>query len=266
MIADLRATCDGALPEAARRAGLHILNGATIVGTAGTRKISQVSVGRVAGGAETTVDRIACDALLMCGGWTPSVHLYSQSRGKVVYDESIGAFVPGASIQRERSVGGCRGTFNLAAVLAEGFAAGSAASGRSTRDEVRSFSVAGAPVGDGGLLGVLPQPRRRVHAMAFVDFQNDVCAKDIELAVREGMRSIEHIKRYTTTGMATDQGKTSNMNALAIAARDLDKPSSRGRPHDLPATLYTRHFRLFRRGFTRRFVRSRAQDADPRLG
>jgi sarcosine oxidase subunit alpha len=224
LIADLRATCDGALPEEAHRAGLHILNGATIVGTAGTRKISQVSVGRVAGGAETSLDRIACDALLMCGGWTPSVHLYSQSRGKVVYDESIGAFVPGASIQRERSVGGCRGTFDLAAVLAEGFAAGSAASGRSTRDGVRSFSVAGAPVGAGGLLGALPQPRRRVHAMAFVDFQNDVCAKDIELAVREGMRSIEHVKRYTTTGMATDQGKTSNMNALAIAARDLDKP------------------------------------------
>ena len=59
---------------------------------------------------------------------------------------------------------------------------------------------------------------------AFVDFQNDVCAKDVSLAVQEGMRSIEHIKRYTTTGMATDQGKLSNMNALAIASAQLKKP------------------------------------------
>ena len=59
---------------------------------------------------------------------------------------------------------------------------------------------------------------------AFVDFQNDVCSKDVNLAVQEGMRSIEHIKRYTTTGMATDQGKLSNMNALAIAAHALAKP------------------------------------------
>ncbi len=70
----------------------------------------------------------------------------------------------------------------------------------------------------GGVLGALPHGRDPSRVKAFVDFQNDVTAKDIKLAVREGFRSIEHVKRYTTTGMATDQGKTSNMNALAIAA------------------------------------------------
>ncbi|MFI4997007.1 MAG: glycine cleavage T C-terminal barrel domain-containing protein, partial [Hyphomicrobiales bacterium] len=76
----------------------------------------------------------------------------------------------------------------------------------------------------GGRLEPLPHHRSPERVKAFVDFQNDVTAKDVALAVREGFRSIEHIKRYTTTGMATDQGKTSNMNALGIAAAALDKP------------------------------------------
>ena len=82
---------------------------------------------------------------------------------------------------------------------------------------------------------------------AFVDFQNDVTAKDIELAVREGLRSIEHVKRYTTTGMATDQGKTSNMNALAIAADALGQADPRGRAHHVPPALYAGDLRRLRR-------------------
>ena len=82
----------------------------------------------------------------------------------------------------------------------------------------------GAPPAGGGILGDCT-PAGRAHAKSFVDFQNDVCADDIRLAVREGMRSIEHVKRYTTTGMASDQGKLSNMNALAIVARALDQPA-----------------------------------------
>jgi hypothetical protein len=79
-------------------------------------------------------------------------------------------------------------------------------------------------MGSGLALGTLPGPKPIWQTKAFVDFQNDVKARDIDLAVREGMRSIEHIKRYTTNGMATDQGKTSNLNGLQIASGSLAKP------------------------------------------
>ena len=221
-IADLRASADGPLPEAARAAGLKVSAGASIAGVRGRQRVSSVGIATAAG-----LEWVACDALLMSGGWTPSVHLYSQSRGKVVFDDAREMFVPGASVQRERSVGACKGTFGLADTLVEGARAGAdaaAAAGAAVAAAPSRPSVEGVLPAEGGILGDCT-PARRSHAKAFVDFQNDVCADDIRLAVREGMHSIEHVKRYTTTGMATDQGKLSNMNALAIAARALDKPA-----------------------------------------
>ena len=165
---------------------------------------------------------MACDALLMSGGWTPSVHLFSQSRGKLLFDEAMQVFKPGASAQRERSAGACNATFDLAGALAEGNAAGRAAAGAAgfAARSARAYTVGGVVA---AREGAGPPPRADRRAKAFVDFQNDVCAKDVALAVQEGMRSIEHIKRYTTTGMATDQGKLSNMNALGLAADTLGK-------------------------------------------
>ena len=78
--------------------------------------------------------------------------------------------------------------------------------------------------GSGIVVPALPTPKDTSRIKAFVDFQNDVTAKDIGLAVREGFRSIEHVKRYTTNGMATDQGKTSNLNGLQLAASALGRP------------------------------------------
>ena len=169
---------------------------------------------------------VACDALMMSGGWTPSVHLFSQSRGKLAFDEALQVFKPGASVQRERSAGACNATFDLAGALAEGDAAGRAAAAAAgfAAPEARDHAVADAPPASGGPLGAPRHVRADRRAKAFVDFQNDVCATDLDLAVQEGMRSIEHIKRYTTTGMATDQGKLANMNALTIAAAALAKP------------------------------------------
>ncbi len=169
---------------------------------------------------------VACDALLMSGGWTPSVHLFSQSRGKLVFDEALQLFKPGASVQNERSAGACNATFDLAGALAEGDAAGRAAASAAgfSAPEANTYAVGGVLTASSVTpQAVTPGPVDR-RAKAFVDFQNDVCAKDVSLAVQEGMRSIEHIKRYTTTGMATDQGKLSNVNALAIAAAELRKP------------------------------------------
>ncbi len=262
LIADLRPAANGPLSGAARAAGLEVAHGAEILGVGGRLRVKSVRI-KHQGGER----KVACDALIMSGGWTPSVHLFSQSRGKLVFDEALQVFRPGTSAQRERSAGACNATFELARALAEGDAAGRAAAAAAgfVAPDARVYAVDGAagtlePVssplvgedqGGGsrrppGLAGgppddldgprdppPLPAPARgggganaaaERRGKAFVDFQNDVCSKDVSLAVQEGMRSIEHIKRYTTTGMATDQGKLSNMNALAIAAEALAKP------------------------------------------
>jgi sarcosine oxidase, subunit alpha len=126
-------------------------------------------------------------------------------------------------VARERSAGACRGIFELSAVIKDGFAAGEEAAEAAGFVGVGPRPRPGAE-GSGTAFGTVVPTRGAFTLKSFVDFQNDVTAKDIELAAREGFRSIEHIKRYTTTGMATDQGKTSNANALGIAATVLDKP------------------------------------------
>jgi sarcosine oxidase subunit alpha len=223
LIADLRSEAAGPLPEAARAAGFKVVSKAAIHGTEGRLRIKAVRLAAHPGG----VREIACDALLMSGGWTPSVHLFSQSHGKLAFDEAAQVFKPGVSVQRERSAGACNATFDLAGALAEGDAAGreaAAAAGFAALEARTQFAVAGVFPSSGGVLGAPAHVLADRRAKAFVDFQNDVCVRDLGLAVQEGMRSIEHIKRYTTTGMATDQGKLANMNALSIAASALAKP------------------------------------------
>ena len=221
LIADLRREAKGPLAEAARAAGIEVIAGAEILGVDGRLRVNAVRI-RHRGGDR----KVACDALIMSGGWTPSVHLFSQSRGKLVFDEALQLFKPGASTQRERSAGACNATFDLAGALAEGDAAGRAAATATgfTAPQARTYAVGNSLPAFGAAHVSPPAVHTDRRAKAFVDFQNDVCAKDVSLAVQEGMRSIEHIKRYTTTGMATDQGKLSNMNTLGIAAAELKKP------------------------------------------
>ena len=215
-IVDVRAHPERALMELARTQGIPVSAGSTIVGVRGALRVSEVTVAQVAGDHVIDFQQIPCDLVLMSGGWTPAVHLFSQSRGKLRFDEATQTYRPGEPAQAQSSVGACNGTWGIAAALDEGDAAGQASSGAKIQPCHR---VEGDDAGDrGGIIGALPHGRDASRLKAFVDFQNDVTAKDIRLAVREGFRSIEHVKRYTTTGMATDQGKTSNMNALAIAA------------------------------------------------
>jgi sarcosine oxidase subunit alpha len=227
-IADLRAGSNGPGAEAAMAAGLVVRNATVVTGVSGRRRVTGASLGRIApDGSVTPGETIDCDLVLMAGGWTPAVHLFSQSRGKLAFDAARQIYVPGISAQAERSAGSCNGTFGIAASLAEGFAAGAdaaATAGKSGAGARAVPVVAGEIVPEGGWHGAVPHHRDPQKVKAFVDFQNDVTAKDIRLAVREGFRSIEHVKRYTTSGMATDQGKTSNMNALAIAAEALGQP------------------------------------------
>ncbi len=151
------------------------------------------------------------------------MHLFSQSRGKLRFEPVDRSLSVPRSARRGRCARRARRgeqAYDLAACLAEGFAAGAAAAGRVSD---RGFSASATLTGfePAGPLPTDDDPKR---LKAFVDFQNDVTAKDIKLATREGFESIEHVKRYTTTGMATDQGKTSNMNALGLIARTMEKP------------------------------------------
>ncbi len=221
-IADLRPAPAG--PGLARAVAdrLSILPATVVTGVKGRTRVTGVALGSLGADGSVKPGRlIACDLVLMAGGWTPAVHLFSQSRGKLAFDATREIYAPGVSAQDETSVGACKGTFDLTAALAEGHRAGATAAG--APDE-RAYDVTGAIAPSGGFHGAVPHLRDPQNVKAFVDFQNDVTAKDIRLAVSEGMKSIEHVKRYTTTGMATDQGKTSNMNGLAIAAKALGKP------------------------------------------
>ncbi len=202
-IADVRAAdhAPGPAETAARSAGLPIEAAATILGTSGGLRVSGVQLGRVA--ADGTVSAgasHACDVVLMSGGYTPSVHLHSQSRGKLAYDETLGAFVPAAAAERTRSAGTARGVSGLAAVLGDGAAAGAAAAAAAGHAGAPArYAARALDAGIAGQPGALPQlPGPTPPAKAFVDFQNDVTTRDLALAQREGFESIEHIKRYTT--------------------------------------------------------------------
>jgi sarcosine oxidase subunit alpha len=232
-VADVRPAASRDLAEAARRAGIEVLPRSTVLGTEGGLRVRAIALGEIEGASVRASRRIDCDTLLMSGGFTPSVHLFSQSRGKLAWSEPLQSFVPGQSAERERSAGACRGVMGLAQALVDGAAVGAEAAparnaGASSRT-TRAFVVdtlargAGTSLVD-GYLGALPETNPPSTEKSFVDWQHDVTARDLRLASREGFRSIEHVKRYTTTGMATDQGKTSNLNALAIVAQDLDVP------------------------------------------
>lgn len=212
---------DAVLTEA-RRLGIEVLTGHSVIDTKGKLRVSSISVARNGGGSARS---IPVDALLMSAGWTPSVHLFSQSRGKVAYDAASGRFLPGTYAQDCLSVGSCNGTDGLQATIEESLAAGELMARATGNEGGNKVELRGENAFEwtGGMAGAAEGAGIDTTVKAFVDFQNDVCAKDIRLAVREGMHSIEHIKRFTTNGMATDQGKLSNIHGLAIASEVLNR-------------------------------------------
>jgi len=247
-VVDARSAGPGrAAREIVDSAGVELVTGSAVVNALGKKSLAGVEImtladggNRVSGNARS----IDCDLLCVSGGWNPTVHLFSQSQGKLRYDERIASFVPDQSRQAERSAGAARGSFALGDCLREGEAAGAEAArmtgftppaGVST---VRCDDFAEAPV---EALWAVPLPRGR-RGKRFVDLQNDVTAEDLALAQREGYHSVEHLKRYTTLGMGTDQGRTSNVIGLAILAglQGTDIPNvgtTTFRPPFTPVTL-----------------------------
>ncbi len=168
---------------------------------------------------------IACDGVAVSGGWTPTVHLFSQARGELAFCEKRHCFLPAKNPPTNAltCAGACRGTYGLADCLAQGNEAGLAAAsaaGFASESPAAVFKVSEPACGAMRPLWILPceHPIGRGPKKHFHELHNDSTVADIELAAREGFDSVEHLKRYTTTGMGTDQGKTSNLNALAVMA------------------------------------------------
>ena len=204
----------GALPRRARALGLPIVAASAIVGAHGGKRVTAVDIAPLAGGATRWLD---CDLVCVSGGWNPTVHLFSHARGTLRYDETLTALVPQSSPMPIRAAGAANGCFGLAAALADGHAAGlAAASADTATPALRPPQAANIEVGATRALWSVPARNR--SDKRFIDLQTDVTVEDVALAAREGYTSIEHLKRYTTLGMGTDQGKTGNVVGLALLA------------------------------------------------
>ena len=193
--------------------GTRVITGAQVTATTGSRALCQITVSKREG-SET----IAADTLAMSGGWNPDVSLTCHHGARPVWNEDIAAFVPKSAPPGLAVAGAASGTMLLSTCLTEGSEAGRVAA---TDAGFRAVASPPPPVDD-ETCAITPMWHVSGWHMnggkAFVDFQNDVTAADIALAAREGFHSVEHLKRYTTLGMATDQGKMSNVNGLAIMA------------------------------------------------
>ncbi len=229
-VVDPRPDPRGGLPEQVRARGVEILGGHVVTDVQGGRRIEGARVIRLGAGGDTVegpLRGIACDLIAVSGGWSPVVHLHAQSGARPVWDEARACFVPGKAVQPERCVGAAAGSYRLGEALAEGFAAGreaAAATGSTGAGEPPDAVPTVEEVDEEPLQPLWLVPGTAPVARGpkrFVDLQNDVSAADIQLAVREGYRSIEHVKRYTALGFGTDQGKLGNINGMAIAAASL---------------------------------------------
>ena len=205
-LVDLRAAPPAKLVEQTWQKGIELVVGHAISNTTGRAAVRSADIVSIRGGKTR---RVPCDLVAMSGGWTPTTHLHSMAGGTLRFDDSLNSFVPDHSHPFFFSAGAAAGVLDLEAAIADGELVGDLAGlGRPHRPPP-------TPRGQGVPATPIPDAPSRT----FVDFQNDVSVADIELASREGMRSVEHLKRYTTLGMAVDQGKTSNVNGISVLAR-----------------------------------------------
>jgi len=274
-LADSRSEVDAALLQAAGAAGVVVRKGCTLVQAKGAKGVRSATL--AAWDAQTQTvgalqERLAVDLVAVSGGYTPTVHLSSHLGSKPVYSPAIHGFLPATLPAGHFCAGAMSGCQEFASAVNSGAQTALAALGH--------LGVAAAPVTlpappPEGLdtsmafaaLPVLRHPQCR--GKAFIDFQHDVHADDVALAHREGYVSIEHLKRYTTMGMATDQGKTSNMGALAAMAAARGLPieqvgTTTFRPPFTPVTVgalagrgVRQHYRAVRRTAMEPWHRSR---------
>lgn len=228
-IVDCRAEPGTKARAAASAAGIEVIAGSAITGVnyrGGLKGVEVMSLNTEGTDVQGQPRLINCDLVGSSGGWNPILNLHSQSKGKLRWMEAEQTYAPGitASINPSLSAGACNGAFDLSDCLSEGFATGAQAATEAGH-AVAAGSVGSASetlgIGELRALWVVPcdHPLGQGKKKHFHEFQNDATAADLLLAQREGYVSVEHTKRYTTTGMANDQGKTSNINALGVVAQ-----------------------------------------------
>ena len=221
LVLDVRPNSESSVVKEAKNLNINIKFSHGVVNTKGYKKVNSALIGKLNQDKSgyDNLQSISCDCICVSGNWTPTVHLSSQSGNKLKFDEKINAFIPNQPKQNENTIGSANGSFTLKKTLEEGFMKGYDLSKKITGKDLqipiptsneRSYVQQDK-------FWCMPLPKNK-HYKRCVDFQNDVYVSDIELAVREGFRSIEHVKRYTTLGMATDQGRTSNLNGLQLVS------------------------------------------------
>ncbi len=246
LIVDVRAEVSGQIRAIGVALGAEVHVGCAISRAIGSGGITKVKYGAFNASNSTVSSHthgFETDCLLVSGGWSPAIHLTGQFAGKPVWDAELQAFLPGAALQSWHGAGAMAGQFGLARAFETGMAAAIAAAG----DAGFKAEAIHLPEVEGETAQLAPAAiseikRRHKRGKAFVDFQHDVTAEDVRLAHREGFVSVEHLKRYTTLGMATDQGKLANVPGLAIMAdaRGLGIPevgTTRFRPPFTPTAL-----------------------------
>jgi sarcosine oxidase subunit alpha len=232
IILDARADATGELPNKARELGIRVETGMAISKVKGSKGVIGVSICLQAGEG-IPIEEIKCDVVAMSGGWSPVVHLWSHCGGKLNWDETNAMFRPDA----ERpplgddgtgfvAVGGAaNGYFIANETIQDAISQGKLIAKQVGFKPIKSKVIKAETEAESPIEQIWQMPQGmsvKLQAKTFLDYQNDVKVSDVRLAAREGYESVEHTKRYTTLGMATDQGKLSNINGLAILADSLN--------------------------------------------
>ena len=221
VILDTRQEHESEVIRTAKDKGMDIKFSHGVIKANGYKKVKSAIIGKLSKDKTSfeKTETIECDCICVSGFWTPTVHLASQSGNKLKFDEKIDAFIPDKPKQKETTIGAANGSFTLKETIESGFKTGQELSKKITNknNDIKIPSVTEIKYNAHDKFWCMPLPKNE-NPKRFVDFQNDVAVSDIEIALREGYRSIEHVKRYTTLGMATDQGRTSNLNGLQLVS------------------------------------------------
>jgi sarcosine oxidase subunit alpha len=212
-IIDSRTDPSNAMRELA--GDIQILTNHIVASTLGRQRVRAV----VVQSNETGNPRsIPCDLLCVSGGWNPTIHLFSQSRSTLRYNDDLAAFIPHEAVQACECVGAAAGKFELGQILADGIKVGARAASDCGFKRVETSVPSTASSAPYSIEPLWQVNSSETSANAFVDIQNDVTLNDVHLAIREGFGAIEHVKRYTTGGMGIDQGKTGGINIVGAVA------------------------------------------------
>ncbi len=221
-VLDARARVEPAVTEFAEASGVRVEFNTAPYTAHGRSPVSGLTTARADRDGWALGDRMECDALLVSGGWSPVVNLLSHRQVKSVWDASLACFLPADTDEPLSLAGSAAGVWNTEDCVRSGEAAGA----RAAQALGRSAPTVSAPAPGGWATPIKAVYEVRVPGKSekcFVDPQHDVSTEDVRLAHREGYVSVEHMKRYTTLGMATDQGKVGNIIGLALMAEALGR-------------------------------------------